>query len=102
MFHRVVGGGGGAPGFLTPVVSYAPRPMFNVDRRDRRDRRDKRSIGALKGPIFSGQVLSYTYLVLELYLLSVQVERYVKRKEKKCFAGEDVSSFVFAPSPSIY
>ena len=70
MFHRVVGGGGGAPGFLTPVVSYAPRPMFNVDRSDRRDRR---SIGALKGSIFSGQVLSYTYLVLELYLLSVQV-----------------------------
>lgn len=26
------GGGGGAPGFLTPVVSYAPRPMLKADR----------------------------------------------------------------------
>lgn len=26
------GGGGGAPGFLTPVVSYAPRPMLKADK----------------------------------------------------------------------
>lgn len=24
------GGGGGAPGFLTPVVSYAPRPIVQA------------------------------------------------------------------------
>jgi hypothetical protein len=28
--QRVEGGGGGAPGFLTPVVSYAPRGMIVV------------------------------------------------------------------------
>jgi hypothetical protein len=26
------GGGGGTPGFFTPVVSYAPRPMLKAER----------------------------------------------------------------------
>lgn len=31
MYRRIYfGGGGGAPGFLTPVVSYAPRPISSV------------------------------------------------------------------------
>lgn len=29
---RIYFGGGGTPGFFTPVVSYAPRPMLKAER----------------------------------------------------------------------